>query len=76
MSQLKIVVGDNGIDSIDLARVREQLVGASLGGPFDLERCDVNDDGSCGVTDAFLIDRVVGGASAIIIDACPGYFGP
>jgi hypothetical protein len=74
------VTGDAVVDALDLQRLREFLVGATLGGPFDDMRCDVFDSGNdgapdCDVADAAMIERFVNGAD-VISNICDAYIGP
>jgi hypothetical protein len=64
-----------GIDATDVERARELVVGRTPGGTVDANFCDVTGDILCTVSDLFVIDRIANGQSAIVVDACVGYFG-
>jgi len=70
------VDGAGGIDATDLERAREFVVGRTAGGSFDLNHCDVDADGNCGVSDLYLIDRAANGGEVTIQDTCEAYTGP
>ena len=70
------VNADGGFDAQDLTIVRESIVGATLSGPLDPDRCDFSGLPGCGVEDAFVLDRLLGGGSSPLADACPSYGAP
>ena len=57
--------GDGIITHADVARARENLVGATLGGGFDPDRCDVNSAPGCDVGDIYVLERLVAGGSGV-----------
>jgi hypothetical protein len=66
------VTGDFVVDETDVERLRELLVGATLGGAYDADRCNVSDPvggvaGECNVSDIFVLDRYVSGGSATVV---------
>jgi hypothetical protein len=75
------VTNDGIVNAADVARASESLVGATLGGSFVAERCNVvgpNDAGPtvCDVGDLSLIDRFAQGQSVTVENACDAYFEP
>jgi hypothetical protein len=75
------VTGDNMVTPIDVTRIRENLVGATLGGTFIAARCNVigpSDGGAsdCDVADIFILRRFVTGGPVTVQNACDAYSGP
>jgi hypothetical protein len=68
--------GDGSVTAADVARSRENLVGATLGGPFDPNRCDVNTTPGCDIGDIYLLERIVAGRAVAIENTCIDYFTP
>jgi hypothetical protein len=64
------------VTSLDVQIARENLVGATLSGSFDPDRCNVTGGSECGVDDIFVLDRAARGLSATLQNACDAYFGP
>jgi len=69
------VIGIDGINATDLQAIQEYVVGHSLHPGFILPRCDVTGDDICDIRDSAVVARIVGGATAPVVDACPYYFG-
>jgi hypothetical protein len=75
LCQCGAVIGSDGINATDLEGIQEYVVGHSLNPAFILSRCDVTGDDVCDVRDSAIVARIVGGATAPVVDACPYYFG-
>ncbi len=70
-------LSDDGIiDGTDLLRAREYVVGATAGGFVDVDRCSVDDDELCTVSDAFYISRYSSGDPIELGTRCPAYGRP
>jgi hypothetical protein len=75
------VDGIAGVTSADVARARENLLGISLGGPFDATRCNVigDSDGGvsdCDIADIFVLQRFLAGSPVTVENACDAYAAP
>jgi hypothetical protein len=70
------VNSDNAVTALDLVIVRENVVGATLSGSFDADRCDYIGDPGCGVDDAYVLDRILRGAPTSYADACLAFRAP
>jgi len=70
------VTGDGPITAADYQRAREYVVGRTLGGPFDPQRCDVTGDSACDVADLAVLDRIGDGSPATLVYGCAAYGGP
>ena len=66
-------MGGDGINALDLHRMREKVLGLMPAG-FDDNRCDVTGDDACTVADTAVIDRILRGGEANLVDGCPAYF--
>jgi hypothetical protein len=64
------------VDGLDVQIARENLVGATLSGDFDLGRCDMTGTAECGVDDIFIIDRMAQGLPVGLQNACDAYSAP
>jgi hypothetical protein len=67
--------GDGLLTAQDYERLREHVVGATLGGPLDADRCDLDGDADCDVEDLVPLQRALGAASADLT-GCPAWAGP
>ena len=70
-----------GVTLADVTRVRENLLGIPLGGPFDATRCNVigpSDGGvsDCDIADIFVLQRFLAGSPVTVADACDAYSPP
>jgi len=70
------VNSEGGLNAQDLTIVRQSIVGATLSGPLDPDRCDFTGSPGCGVDDAFILDRLLGGKSPPLENACSAYGAP
>jgi hypothetical protein len=68
--------GDGMITAADVARARENLVGAMPGGSFDADRCDVNATPGCDIGDIYVLERIAAGQLATVENTCADYFSP
>jgi hypothetical protein len=69
------VTGDGIVNATDLEVLREHVAGATItAGPFDASRCSVIGSGDdCDVSDAFVLDRLIGGAAVAVGSACSAF---
>lgn len=67
---------DNQFGDLDLQIVRENIVGATLSGSLDPDRCNFDAIPGCDVSDAFILDRILRGESSASANACPAYGAP
>jgi hypothetical protein len=70
------VTGEGQVTATDYQRAREFLVGRTLGGSFDANRCDVTGDDLCSVEDLAVLDRIAQTGWPMPPNRCPAYGGP
>jgi hypothetical protein len=64
------------VNGLDVQIARENLVGSTLSGSFDPERCNVIGTSDCGVDDIFVLDRVAKGLPVSLQNICDAYTAP
>jgi hypothetical protein len=68
------------VNAADVTRASESLVGATLGGAFDLDRCNVVGPNSgptvCDVGDLAVLERFAQGQAVTVQNACQAYLTP
>jgi hypothetical protein len=74
------VTNDGIVNASDVTRASQSLVGATLGGSFDVDRCNVVGPNSgptvCDVGDLAILARFAQGQSVTVQNACDAYFSP